>query len=67
MNQQGLDLFREHAFLRSEGPELRRSQESSIGVDTLFDPCLEHVTGWADVLATSGKGLTTLVRATSSN
>jgi hypothetical protein len=55
--------FWEHTFLRLEGPEVWRSQES-IGSGAMYDQFLEYITGWADILATSGKGLTTPVRAT---
>jgi hypothetical protein len=57
------DDFWEQTFLRLEGPEIWRSQES-IGPIALYDQFVEYIQGWADILATSGKGLTTPVRAT---
>jgi hypothetical protein len=55
--------FWEQTFLRLEGPEVWRSQES-IGSSAMYGSFVEYIQGWADILATSGKGLTTPVRAT---
>ena len=55
--------FWEQTFLRLEGPEVWRSEES-IGPSAMYDQFVEYIQGWADILATAGKGLTTPVRAT---
>lgn len=51
----------DHAFLCLEGPELWRFDEA--GDISLFGKLVEYVQGWAEILADSGKGLTTPIQA----
>lgn len=53
--------FWDTAFLCLEGPELLRIDD--VGGISLYGKLLEYVQGWAEILADSGKGLTTPVRA----
>ena len=60
-NQELLD----DAFLKLDGPELLRTElvTSSDKTDANFEPLAEYMREWADLLATTGKGLTTPIRA----
>lgn len=53
--------FWDNAFLCLEGPELVVFE--NVGDVSLYDKLLEYVQGWAEILADSGKGLTTPVQA----
>ena len=53
--------FWEHSFLCLEGPELLRIHD--VGSSELYEQLVEYIQGWAAMLAESGKGLTTPVRA----
>lgn len=55
------ETFWDTAFLCLEGPELLRIED--VGDVGLHGKLLEYVQGWAEILADSGKGLTTPVRA----
>jgi hypothetical protein len=53
--------FWDTAFLCLEGPEIWRIDE--VGDVSMYGKLLEYIQGWADILADSGKGLTTPVQA----
>lgn len=55
------DQFWDRAFLCLEGPELLRMED--VGDVSMYGQILEYIQGWAEILADSGKGLTTPVRA----
>lgn len=59
--------FLDEAFLRLDGPELWRTEgaEVSSNVPRDYDPLVEYTREWAQLLAETGKGLTTPVRAES--
>jgi hypothetical protein len=54
------ELFWDTAFLCLQGPEIWRAED--VGDASMYGQLLEYVQGWADILATSGKGLTTPIR-----
>lgn len=54
------ESFWDTSFLCLEGPELWRIDD--VGDVSLYGKLLEYLQGWAEILADSGKGLTTPVR-----
>ena len=52
------------AFLRLDGPELWRADMTTSGstAQTNFEPLSEYIREWAELLVSTGKGLTTPVR-----
>lgn len=56
------EYFWDTTFLCLDGPEVWRS-EDDIGDASSYGQLLEYIQGWANLLATSGKGLTTPVQA----
>ena len=53
--------FWDTAFLCLEGPEVLRIDH--VGDVSLYGKLLEYIQGWAEILADSGKGLTTPIQA----
>ena len=65
MSQEEQADLLDDSFLRLDGPELWRTvlTASSETAQTNFEPLAEYMREWAELLAESGKGLTTPVRA----
>ena len=55
-------LFLDDVFLKLDGPELLRIDDPQLGHVAQLDVLNEYIGEWADLLCTSGKGLTTPVR-----
>jgi hypothetical protein len=66
-----ISFLLDDAFLKLDGPEvLRIENDPQLGTVEQLDVLIEYISEWADLLCTSGKGLTTPVRCeitTSSN